>query len=170
MAVFQDFCSVLGRASLLQKALLTRDLSVTFFHSFLLVCDYSPLAQRRNSFQESRAGILGKGGLLSHEGQIETERREGTPCVLLGSLLTWKETNLEPDSQVITKLLGSFVLVWRGMGAGDNRYLESVLVEASSSLSHKESSNLCFVYELTSLQEKQGRSGLRELTRKLSRG
>lgn len=99
---------MLGRASLLQKALLTRDLSVTFFHSFLLVCDYSPLAQRRNSFQESGAGILGKGGLLSHEGQIETERREGTPCVLLGSLLTWKETNLESDNQVTNKITWQF--------------------------------------------------------------
>lgn len=54
------------------------------------------------------------------------------------------------------------------MGAGENGYLESVLGEASSSLRHKDSSNLCFVYELTSLQEKQGHSGL-ALTRKLSR-
>lgn len=81
---------------------------VTFFLSFLLVCDCSALAQGRNSFQESWACIPGIDGPLSHEGQIGTERRGGTPCGLLGPLLTWKETNLEPDSQVTNKITWQF--------------------------------------------------------------
>lgn len=86
-----------------------------------------------------------------------------------GSLLTWKEANLEPDSQVTNKISWQFLFsVERDGSRRENGYLESVFVEASSSLRHKKSSNLCFLYELTSLQEKQGHSGLVELTRKLS--